>query len=71
VLGITIGEFMKKTVKIKKDKKTKECYLDLKDFEDIVDVSKVVYYELTAGEGKSFSLTFFDKDKKLLPVSSS
>lgn len=57
-----------KTIKVKTDPKTKECFLNLKDFKNFVDVSKVVYYEFDETDSKNLTLRFFDKNKKLLPT---
>jgi hypothetical protein len=54
-------------IKIKEHPETKEAYLDIMDFKDIVDVSKIVYYELD-GTGDTLKLTFFDKDQQVVPV---
>lgn len=58
-----------KTVKVQTDPKTKEAYLNLSDFSEFVDTTKVAYYEMTETKNPpSISLKFFDKDKKLLPT---
>lgn len=54
-----------KTIKVKKDEKTKEYFLDLKDFSDLFDISKIIYYELKENKKEvGFSLKFYDKNKK-------
>lgn len=52
---------------VKYDKKTKEHYLDINDFKDVVDISKVTYYELETEEGSVF-VKFYDKNKKLIKL---
>jgi hypothetical protein len=54
-----------KNIKVKKDKKG-NCYLDLEDFADIVDISKVKKYTLeTTMDGDTHEqcliLKFYDK----------
>lgn len=49
---------------VKYDEKSKEYYLDLEDFKDIVDISKVVYYKIKFKKDKSLILSFYDKNKK-------
>lgn len=60
----------KKTIKIKTDKKTQEQYLDIKQFSDFVDITKIQYYEMkevTLDDGtKGISLMFYDKEKKVI-----
>lgn len=54
-----------KTIKVRTDKKTGECYLKLSDFVDFVDTKKVKNYTLEAvhdGVNMSMVLRFFDKD---------
>lgn len=57
---------MKKEVRVQTDPQTGDYFLALEDFSDIVDVSKVVYYELMqVGDEKDKGLIvkFFDADK--------
>lgn len=35
-----------KTIKVRKDRKTGDCYLRLSDFKDVVDITKVKRYSL-------------------------
>ncbi len=49
---------------VKYDEESKEYYLDLEDFKDIVDISKVVYYKIKFKKDKSVILSFYDKNKK-------
>ena len=53
-------------IKVKQDKKSKEHYLDIKDFKDLVDISKIVFYKFTIRKDKSLSLKFYDKNNKLV-----
>ena len=55
----------RKTIKIKKDKKTQECFFDLEDFSDYFDISKIKYYEIEE-INKSLVLRFFDENQKPL-----
>jgi hypothetical protein len=58
-----------KTIKVKTDPKTQEAYLELSDFADVVDISKVEYYQLKENKkDPSLVLTFYDKKKKKLPT---
>lgn len=57
---------MKKIINVNKDE-SGDQYFILNDFADIIDVSKVVYYNLEKSNEKLI-LTFFDKEKnQLLP----
>ena len=60
----------KKTIKIKTDEKTQKQYLDIKQFSDFIDISKVHYYEMNEiplEDGtKGISLVFYDKDKNIV-----
>jgi len=62
----------KKTIKIKTDKKTQEQYLDIKQFADFLDTSKIHYYEMNEVKledgTKGISLMFYDKEKKVIKV---
>jgi hypothetical protein len=58
-----------KTIKVKQDKKTKECYLQLKDFKDIVDIKKVSFYTLEPVHDENdiaLILKFYDEDGKFI-----
>lgn len=60
-----------KTVKIRKDSKTGECYLKLKDFEDILDVKKVKSYTLEPVDDerdRCLILKFYDSKGKVINV---
>lgn len=59
---------MSKIVTVKQDDKTKDCYLDLEDFKDFVDVKKVKQYTMEVQKDKSLILTFFDKNGKKLSL---
>lgn len=61
---------MKKTIKTKKDKEG-NAYLDLKDFKDIVDISKVKKYtleEVNDDEDICLILKFYDKNNKVVNI---
>lgn len=58
-----------KTISVKKDKKTNDFYLDLNDFKDFLDVSKIKYYEMKSLK-EGFSIKFFDKNKKQIKLKS-
>ena len=51
---------------IKFIKADKGGLLLLKDFEDIVDTTKVQYYEWTLNKNKSLTLKFYDSKRKLI-----
>lgn len=65
-----------KTIKVKQDPKTKECYFDLKDFAEVVDISKVDSYSLEPiedcgseddpTESRALILKFYDAEGKLV-----
>jgi hypothetical protein len=55
---------MKKTIKVKYDKKTKERYFDIKDFKDIVDVKKIHGYKMEFLNEGIIALTFYGKDSE-------
>lgn len=63
-----------KIIKVQKDETSGDAFLMLEDFKDIVDTSKVVYYELetlSVIKGKNtegLSVKFYDKDKNLLKL---
>lgn len=57
---------MKNTIKVKIDPDTNDSYFDLQDFSNLVEVSQVVYYELTNEDNGSLTIKFFDKNRKLL-----
>lgn len=62
---------MKKTLAVKQDGTTKECYLDLEDFKDIVDIDQVVSYTLEDVDDdgtKCLILSFYDKDNNKIGV---
>jgi len=56
-----------KTVEVKTDEKTGDGYIDINEFKGIVNIEKVVYYELKKIEKGSFTIVFYDKDKNKLP----
>ena len=49
-----------KTIRINED-----GHVDLKEFDDLVDIMKVVYYEITAKSG-GLVIKFYDKDENLI-----
>jgi hypothetical protein len=58
-----------KIVKVKLDKKTKQHYLPLKSFKDLVDIKQVASYTLEPihdGTNIALILTFFDSDGAVL-----
>lgn len=52
-----------KTVKIQKTENG-DGFIDLKEFSDFVDVSKVKYYELVNPTEKTLMIKFFDENKE-------
>lgn len=56
-----------KTIQVKQNEQTKDAYLDLEDFKDLVNIKKVAFYELTETP-QGLVLQFFDKNKKLLKL---
>jgi hypothetical protein len=66
-----------KIVKVRKDKKTGECYLKLDDFKSFVDVSKVKKYTLEPvddydgnTETKALILKFYDENDQVVEAKS-
>ncbi len=63
-----------KTIKVRKDKKTGDCYLKLDDFKDLIDITKVGQFSLErvedgSGDGtcvKCLILKFYDKDGNII-----
>lgn len=53
---------MRKEIKVKEDPKTGDCYLDIKDFSDVVDITKVDKYKFSDAKDGSLVITFYDKD---------
>lgn len=57
---------MKKTISVKEE--NGQNFIELKDFSDHIDISKVVYYEMTEVKEKEdivgLIIKFFDKNKK-------
>jgi len=54
-----------KTLTVKQDKDTGECYLDLESFKDLLDISKVNTYsleEVNDDGSAALILKFYDKD---------
>lgn len=54
---------MNKIIKVQKDGITEEYYFDINDFKDLIDISKIGFYEVSM-EGDKIMIKFFDKDKK-------
>lgn len=58
----------KKLVTIQKDKNG-DSFIDIKNFSDFYDISKIESYEVLAQTDKSLAVVFFDKDgNKLKPI---
>lgn len=62
-----------KTIKLKKDKKTDELYLDLKDLKHLLDIDKVKYYQFEVvydveDQINTAMITFYDKKKKIIDL---
>lgn len=56
-------------IKVKKDPKSKEFYLDINDFKNIIDISRVKYYQLKEIEKNHLVIEFFDNEKnKIIPI---
>lgn len=56
-------------IKVKKDPKSKEFYLDINDFKNIIDISRVKYYQLKETEKNHLVIEFFDNEKnKIIPI---
>lgn len=57
-----------KIIKIQQDPKSKDGFIDIQEFKDLFDISKIDSYKLTSVENKNLILEFFDKDgNKILP----
>lgn len=65
-------EFKMKKIKVEKDKKTGDHYLNLEDFKSFVDIDTVKYYKLEPvhdlDNGVCLMLSFYDKDNNLINV---
>lgn len=66
-----------KTVKVRKDKKTGECFLKLDDFASFVDITKVKKYTLEPvddcdgeKETKALILKFYDENDQVVEAKS-
>lgn len=69
-----------KIVKIRKDKKTGECYLKLADFASFVDITRVKKYTLepvddcgdanNPNEAKALILKFYDENDQIVEAKS-
>lgn len=68
-----------KTIKVRQDKKTGECFLKLNDFKGLVDVSKVKKYSLEPVEDydsknpngtKALILKFYDENDQIVEAKS-
>lgn len=58
---------MNKDILMKRDEEGK-AYFDINDFADVIDISKVAFYEWVAVEdADNFQLKFYDKDRKEIP----
>jgi len=57
-----------KTLTVKQDKDTGECYLDLESFKDLLDISKVNAFSLEEVNDGSAALIlkFYDKDGNVI-----
>lgn len=58
-----------KTIKVRTDKKTGECYLRLNDFKDLLDISTVKSYTLEPiddGGAQCLIVTFYDADGEII-----
>jgi len=68
-----------KTVKVRKDKKTGECFLKLDDFASIIDISRVKKYTLEPVDDyddknpngtKALILKFYDENDQIVEAKS-
>jgi hypothetical protein len=58
---------MSKTItKVQIDPKTGDGYIDLKNFKEIVDITKVHSYKITNLNTKQLSIIFYDKEGNVL-----
>jgi hypothetical protein len=58
-----------KTLTVKQDKDTGECYLDLESFKDLLDISKVNAFsleEVNDDGSAALILKFYDKDGNVI-----
>lgn len=56
-------------IQVKSDPDTGESYIDMADLSDFFEDPSLVHsYELKELENKQISLTFYDKDKKVLKL---
>jgi hypothetical protein len=53
---------MKVTIKKHED----DHYIDIEEFKDIIDISKVKYYELESLDSGAFAIIFYDEDKNVI-----
>lgn len=65
-LALKLHNFLEKNMEIKvKNLENGDCFIDIKEFSHLYDVSKIKFYELTEKDN-SIVLKFFDKNKKVL-----
>lgn len=57
-------------IKLKKDKKTKDLYLDIKDLENMFDMRKVEYYHVKEKKDRVLVIKFYDKRKRRINLRS-
>ena len=58
---------MKNKIRVKQDAATLDHYFDMEDFKSMFDdISEIAYYEIKATKKEYITVTFFDKNKKLV-----
>jgi hypothetical protein len=55
-----------KTINIKKDEDSDECYFDISDFGEYYDVDKIKSYQFDRLENGDIAITFYDKNGEIL-----
>ena len=55
-----------KTINIKKDEDSDECYFDISDFGEYYDVEKIESYIFDKLENGDIAITFYDKNGEIL-----
>lgn len=58
----------RKKVVVKKDEESQEHYFDINDFKDLFNIDEIEYYEFESDptDKLGYTLTFYDKNKKIL-----